>query len=607
MSLVPDRAADAPPVDPRRLLRLFRPYRARLAMLAVLIGISALVGLAAPFLLRGIIDDAIPSGDRVLLALLALGMLASAAALALLGVVQTLISTLIGQRIMRDLRVAVYSHLQRMSLAFFTRTRTGEVQSRIASDIGDMQAIVTSAGTALATNLTVVLASAVAMLAMDWRLALLSFVLVPVAVAISRRVGAARRRIATRRQRQIAAMNSQVQESLSVSGILLGRGMGRSGALVDQFTRASDHLVELEVRVEMTGRWRQSTISIAFAAVPAVTYLVGGLALTGGGSGISVGTLIAFTTLQTAMFGPLNALMRIGVQIQTSLALFARVFEYLDLPIDVVERADPVTIGQVQGTVRYENIAFAYQPGEPILQDVTLEVPAGSTLAIVGATGSGKTTMTYLLARLYDPDQGRVTIDGVDIRDLSFESLARIVGIVSQETYLLNASIAENLRFSRPDASDEDLVAAARAARIHDLIASLPDGYDTVVGERGYRFSGGEKQRIAIARTMLRNAPVLILDEATSALDTATEQAVQAALDHLSAERTTIMVAHRLSTVRHADRIVVLERGRIVESGGHDELLLRGGWYAALVAADRVAPSRDSAVQHVAVVGPEVA
>ena len=589
MPPLPDVRPDDPRVDPRRILRLFRPYTGRLVLVGLLIAASSLVGLGSPFLLRGIIDDALPHKNTGLLAVLALGMVGVAVVSTVVGVYQTLLSTTVGQRIMRDLRVAVYAHLQRMSLAFFTKTRTGEVQSRIANDIGGMQAIVTSTATSIVSNATVVVASAVAMLVMDVRLALLSFVLLPGTVWINRRVGAMRRRITTERQRRLALMTSQVQESLSVSGVLLGRSMGRSPELTERFAGEASGLADLEVRSQMAGKWQQSTISITFAAVPAVTYWLGGLALAGG-STVSIGTLVAFTTLQNSLFNPLNALLRTGVQVQSSLALFARIFEYLDLPVDIVESPSPVALPAVRGDVRFSDVSFAYEPGAPTLTDVSLDVPAGSTLAVVGATGSGKTTFGYLLARLYDVDSGSITIDGVDVRDLSLAALASTVGVVSQDPYLLHASIAENLRFARPGATDGELVAAARAARIHDLIASLPEGYDTVVGERGYRFSGGEKQRLAIARTVLRNPPVLVLDEATSALDTHTERSVQAALDELSAGRTTITVAHRLSTVRSADRIAVLDRGRVVELGNHDELVAVGGRYAELVAADSQVP-----------------
>ena len=589
MPPLPDVRPDDPHVDPRRILRLFRPYTGRLVVVGLLIAVSSLVGLGSPFLLRGIIDNALPHKDTGLLALLALGMIGVAVVSTVVGVYQTLLSTTIGQRIMRDLRVAVYAHLQRMSLAFFTKTRTGEVQSRIANDIGGMQAIVTSTATSIVSNATVVVGSAIAMLAMDVRLALLSFVLLPGTVWINRRVGAMRRRLTTERQHRLALMTSQVQESLSVSGVLLGRSMGRSPELTERFAGDASGLADLEVRSQMAGKWQQSTISITFAAVPAVTYWLGGLALAGG-STVSIGTLVAFTTLQSSLFNPLNALLRTGVQVQSSLALFARIFEYLDLPVDIVESPSPVALPGVRGDVRFSGVSFAYEPGAPTLIDVSLEVPAGSTLAVVGATGSGKTTLGYLLGRLYDADSGSITIDGVDVRDLSLAALSSTVGVVSQDPYLLHASIAENLRFARSDATDDELVRAARAARIHDLNASLPEGYDTVVGERGYRFSGGEKQRLAIARTVLRNPPVLVLDEATSALDTRTERSVQAALDELSAGRTTVTVAHRLSTVRSADRIAVLDRGRVVELGSHDELLALGGRYAELVAADGQVP-----------------
>src|SRR5690349_8158865 len=585
MPPLPDVRPDDPHVDPRRILRLFRPYTGRLVLVGLLIAASSLVGLGSPFLLRGIIDNALPHKDTGLLALLALGMIGVAVVSTVVGVYQTLLSTTIGQRIMRDLRVAVYAHLQRMSLAFFTKTRTGEVQSRIANDIGGMQAIVTSTATSIVSNATVVVGSAIAMLAMDVRLALLSFVLLPGTVWINRRVGAMRRRLTTERQHRLALMTSQVQESLSVSGVLLGRSMGRSPELTERFAGDASGLAGLEVRSQMAGKWQQSTISITFAAVPAVTYWLGGLALAGG-STVSIGTLVAFTTLQSSLFNPLNALLRTGVQVQSSLALFARIFEYLDLPVDIVESPSPVALPGVRGDVRFSGVSFAYEPGAPTLIDVSLEVPAGSTLAVVGATGSGKTTLGYLLGRLYDADSGSITIDGVDVRDLSLAALSSTVGVVSQDPYLLHASIAQNLRFARPDATDDELVRAARAARIHDLIASLPEGYDTVVGERGYRFSGGEKQRLAIARTVLRNPPVLVLDEATSALDTRTEAAVQAELERLAEGRTTITIAHRLSTVREADQIVVLDEGRIVERGSHDELMELAKAYAALVARD---------------------
>ncbi|WP_330345876.1 ABC transporter ATP-binding protein/permease [Streptomyces longwoodensis] len=595
----PDREPSwSPPADAgeqprqvRRILKLFRPYRARLTVVGLLVGAASLVSVATPFLLKEILDVAIPQGRTGLLSLLALGMILSAVLTSVFGVLQTLISTTVGQRVMHDLRTAVYGRLQRMSLAFFTRTRTGEVQSRIANDIGGMQATVTSTATSLVSNFTSVVATVIAMIALDWRLTVVSLLLLPAFVWISRRVGNERKRITTQRQKQMAAMAATVTESLSVSGILLGRTMGRADSLTASFAEESERLVDLEVRSSMAGRWRMAVITIVMAAMPAVIYWTAGMALHLGGPDVSLGTIVAFVSLQQGLFRPAVSLLSTGVQIQSSLALFQRIFEYLDLPIDITERPNPVHLDRIKGEVRFEKVSFRYDDrGAPVLDGIDLTVPAGGSLAVVGPTGAGKSTLGYLVPRLYDVTGGRVTLDGVDVRDLDFDTLARAVGVVSQETYLFHASVADNLRFAKPDATDEELYAAARAAQIHDHIAALPDGYDTVVGERGHRFSGGEKQRLAIARTILRDPPVLILDEATSALDTRTEHAVQQAIDSLSADRTTLTIAHRLSTVRGADQIVVLDSGRVAERGAHEELLARDGRYAALVRKDARPP-----------------
>ncbi|MET9611501.1 ABC transporter ATP-binding protein [Kitasatospora indigofera] len=586
-----------PPRQLRRILTLFRPYRGRLGVVGLLVAASAVVSVISPFLLRAVLDTAIPQGRTGLLSLLVLGMITAAVVNSIFGVVQTLLSTTVGQRVMHDLRTSVYAHLQRMSLAFFTRTRTGEVQSRIANDIGGMQSTVTSTATSLVSNFTSVVASVVAMLALDWRLTVVSLLLLPLFVWISRRVGGERKKITTERQKQLALMSSAVQESLSVSGILLGRTMGRSDSLSREFTEQSDRLADLEVRSSMAGRWRMNAIQIVMAAMPALIYWAAGLAQAGGAPIVSVGTLVAFVSLQQGLFRPTISLLSTGVQVQTSLALFQRIFEYLDLPVEIAEPARPVHLERITGEVRFEGVDFRYDPAQerPTLAGIELKVPAGGSLAVVGETGSGKTTLSYLVPRLYDVTGGRVTIDGTDVRELSFETLSRAVGVVSQETYLFHASVADNLRFAKPDATDEELVAAAGAAQIHDMIAGLPDGYDTMVGERGYRFSGGEKQRLALARTILRNPPVLILDEATSALDNRTELAVQQAIDALAVGRTTITVAHRLSTIRSADQIVVLDRGEVVELGTHDQLVEAGGRYAALLRREGSAPEPSGA------------
>jgi ATP-binding cassette subfamily B protein len=577
----PDRPAD-PEVrraNLRRVVRLFRPYRGRLSALLALIVFSAGLGVIPAFLLRGVIT-AIQESDTKRISYLAGGMIVIAVILGILGVIQTLFSNQVGQRVIHDLRAAVFRHLQRLSLAFFTRTRTGEVQSRISNDIGGVQGVVTNTATSIASNITTVIATMIGMLVLNWELALFAFALIPFFVYLTRRVGAERRKIAKTTQETLADISSLVQESLSVSGILLGKTMGRTSELADRFETDSLRLADLEVRQRMAGRWVMATIQTSFSIMPAAVYWFGGV------SGVvGIATIVAFTTLQTRLFFPVGSLLGVQLDVQTSLALFDRIFEYLDQPIDIEEKPDALRQSPA-GDVVFDHVWFGYGEGAWTLEDVSFTVPEGTTTALVGETGSGKTTLGYLTARLYDVGAGSISIGGVDLRDLSFEALSSLVGVVSQETYLFHASVRENLRFAKPDATDEEVEFAAQAARIHHVIAALPEGYDTIVGERGYRFSGGEKQRMAIARTILRNPPILVLDEATSSLDTETERLVQEALDSLSAGRTTIAIAHRLSTVRDADQIVVLDRGRVVETGRHEDLILAGGRYAVLAARD---------------------
>ncbi|MDO5743331.1 MAG: ABC transporter ATP-binding protein [Micrococcaceae bacterium] len=573
------------PVRLSRIAALFKPHKWVIAVVVLLISAASVIGLAQPFLIRAIIDDALPRQDTSMLAWLAGGLIVVAAATAAIGVVQTWMATKMGQKVMHTLRTRLFAHLQSQSLGFFTRTRGGEVQSRLTNDIAGMQSVVTSTATSVASSLTTAVATAIAMVALSPRMSLLSLVVLPPAIWLSRKVALMRRNITNARQQELAGMYTQIEEGLSVSGIRLAKTLGTTGRDVERFAGSSSRLIDLELRSQLAGRWRMATMSVVFAAIPAAIYLAAGFPGTSGG--MSIGTLVAFTTLQATIFMPIMSLLNVGVQWVTAMALFSRIFEYLDLEPEVKAPVDPVDLdpARIEGRVRFEGVGFAYHDGTEVLHSIDLDLAPGTSTAIVGPTGSGKSTLGSLLPRLHDPQRGRITIDGVDVRRISAEVLAKVVGVVSQETYLIHASIRENLLLADPGAGEATLWEALASAQIADLVAGLPDGLDTLVGARGHRFSGGEQQRLAIARTILRNPKVLVLDEATSALDNNTEALVQEALDRLAVGRTTLMIAHRLSTVEDADQLVVLDGGRIIEQGTPAGLCDADGAYARLVAA----------------------
>ena len=573
------------PVSWERVVRLFRPHLGALSVVILAVVAASLVGLAQPFLLRAVIDDALPHGDLTLLAWAVGGMIAIAIATGVLGVVQTWLATAMGQRVMSRLRSDVFAHLQRQSMAFFKRTRGGEIQSRLINDIAGLQSVITTTATSVASNVTTAVGTAAAMVLLDWRLSLLSLIVLPPAVLLTRRVALIRRDITAQRQATLADLHAQVDEALSVNGALLTKTLGAAQARVDAFDETSATLVDLEIRSQLAGKWRMATMQIIFAVIPAIIYLAAGFpALTGD---ITIGTLVAFTALQSQIFRPILGLLSMGAQWVASMALLSRIFGYLDLPVDVPEPTHPTPLpaASVRGEVVFEDVSYRYPDGDvDVVSDVDLTLAPGRTVAVVGETGSGKSTLASLLVRLADPTRGRITLDGIDLRDLSLTDRARAIGVVSQETYLSHASVRDNLLQAKPDADDAELWRALGVAQVAETIAALPAGLDTLVGARGHRLSGGERQRIAVARTLLADPRVLVLDEATSALDTETEREFQAALDALAQGRTTLTIAHRLSTVRDADEIVVMDHGRIVERGTHESLLAAGGRYAELAA-----------------------
>ncbi|MGB2953663.1 MAG: ABC transporter ATP-binding protein [Gaiellaceae bacterium] len=604
----------------RRVARLFRPYRRRVALVSLTILASSGLGVVNPVLTKVVFDRALfpRSGQpnlHLLYELIAI-MVAVAITGGAIGIGQTYLTSVLGQRVMQDLRNRLYAHLQAMSLRFFTSTRTGEIQSRLQNDVAGIQTVVTDTASSILANIVIVVSTVIAMSILSWQLTLLSLIVVPGFVYLTYRVGRVRRRIAASTQESLAEMSAITQETLSVSGILLTKVFDRSRDAIERYQRENRRLAELQVRQQMVGRTFFALVQTFFSITPALVYLVAGLAISGGSAPhISAGTIVAFTALQTRLFFPVGQMLQVSVEVQSSLALFERIFQYLDLPHDIVDTpgARRLPKEEVRGEVSFRDVYFRYdEPALPSTDDGTTEIAAslgapaldatdgrprprawtlegvdfeiepGQLAALVGPSGAGKTTISYLVPRLYDATRGVVAIDGVDVREIELTSLADIIGMVTQETYLFHTSVRENLLYARPDATDEEIEAAARAAAIHERILELEQGYDTLVGERGYRMSGGEKQRLAIARVILKDPRILILDEATSSLDTASERLVQSALEPLMQERTTIAIAHRLSTILAADVIFVLERGRIVERGTHRELISLGGLYAQL-------------------------
>ncbi|SEB42150.1 ATP-binding cassette, subfamily B [Paramicrobacterium humi] len=577
----------------RRILGLFAPHRTAIITTMVLVLVTAAVSVIPPLLVENAFDVGLfperGGPNLTALGVIVAAMIALYVLSAGLGVWQTYLTATVGNSVMGALRVTLFQRLQSMELSFFARTKTGVIQSRLQNDVGGVANALTNTVSSVLGNTVNVIAAFVAMVLISWQLTIVALVLMPLLVLVQRRVGQVRARIAGQTQESLSDMTAITQEALSVSGVLLAKSFNRQDAETERYREANARQIGLQVKQSMSGQWFFALVNIFMSSIPAIVYLSAGLLITRGNVEITAGAIVAFTTVQSRLLFPLTSLMRVALDLQTSSALFARIFEYLDLKPAITESPDAIAVEQALGplgSVRFEDVTFRYPDAaaetRPTLDAVSFTIAPGQFAAFVGPSGAGKTTVSYLVPRLYDASEGRVLFAGEDVKNLTQSSLISHIGIVSQETYLFHATIAENLRYAKPEATDAELEAAARSANIHDTIASFPDGYATVVGERGYRLSGGEKQRIAIARVLLKDPAVIVLDEATSALDTLSERVVQRALDAAAEGRTTIAIAHRLSTIVDADVIFVVDGGRIVESGTHAELLTSGGVYSRM-------------------------
>lgn len=598
-----------------RIVKLLKPYRTLITLVGVTVVAGAVITSLLPFLTQAAFDRALfpPSGNvnLPLLAWLVLAMCLLPIVAALLGIVQNWLTSTVGNSAMADLRGDLFAHLQKMELAFFTSTKTGAIQSRLANDVAGVRTVLTDTATSILQNSVTVAAAFISMLILSWQLTIITLVVMPLFVWIQLKVGRRRQVLARRTQESLSEMTSITEESLSVSGILLSKAFNRGDAEVARYRDANREQTKLQVKQAMTGRTFFATVQAFFAITPALIYLAAGYMIDGG-SDLTAGTLVAFTTVQARLQMPLMQLMRVSLDVQTSLALFRRIFEYLDLVPAIVDRDDAIEISPVtvQGHIEFVDVWFRYPEPRELsgavshdrfgdsgvrietvtapevehwaLRGVSMVIEPGQLAAIVGPSGSGKTTATYLVPRFYDVPRGAIRVDGRDVRDITQSSLTDCIGMVTQEPYLFHGTIRDNIAYARPDATAAQIEQAARDANIHDRIMSFADGYETITGERGYRLSGGEKQRLAIARVLLLDPPILILDEATSALDTETERLVQDALERATRDRTTIAIAHRLSTIHNADVIFGLEDGEVVEHGTHEELSRAGGLYARL-------------------------